>query len=143
MKKLLQIIALCAALVTVSSCFATLALTSTVLSNIVPGEKVTLKGETIQQVGDTNQSALMKTDSDATVCIVYDFGTYKDGKRIRDRFVRAGMYRYNSPSGTELYAPIFIRKKDYKKLWPVAVQLDAQVQSHPGQETNGQPELYI
>lgn len=105
MKNLLKILAICAALITVSSCFTTLALTGVVLSNIVPGEKVTLSGRTSGQIGDSNQCALMTTDSGETVCIVYDFGTYKDGKRIKGRFVRAGMYRYENENGTELYAP--------------------------------------
>ena len=133
MKNLLKILAICAALITVSSCFTTLALTGVVLSNIVPGEKVTLSGRTSGQIGDSNQCALMTTDSGETVCIVYDFGTYKDGKRIKGRFVRAGMYRYENENGTELYAPIFIWKKDFKRLWPLAVQLDARQPESPGQ----------
>ena len=133
MKTLLKILALGAALIAATSCFTTLALTGVVLSNIVPGEKVTLSGRTSGQIGDSNQCALMTTDSGETVCIVYDFGTYKDGKRIKARFVRAGMYRYQNNNGTELYAPIFIRKKDFKRLWPLAVQLDANRSTDPGQ----------
>lgn len=134
MKTAFKILVLLAALVTVSSCFTTLALTGAVLSNIVPGEKVTLSGHTTSQIGDSNQCALMKTDGGDTICIVYDFGTYKDGKRIKDRFVRAGMYQYKNENGTELYAPIFIRKKDYKNLWPLAVQLDAGRAGSSGQQ---------
>lgn len=138
MKTAIKILILCAALVGVSSCFTTLALTGAVLSKIVPGEKVTLSGRTIRQIGESNQCALMQTEGDVTVCIVYDFGTYKDGKRIKDRFVRAGMYKYENENGTELYAPIFIRKKDYNRLWPIAVQLDA-----GKAESSGQSEVYI
>ena len=138
MKTAFKILILFATLAGVSSCFTTLALTGAVLSKIVPGEKVTLTGYTTGQIGDSNQCALMQTDGDATVCIVYDFGTYQDGKRIKDRFVRAGMYKYQNENGTELYAPIFIRKKDYNRLWPLAVQLDA---GKP--ESSGQSEVYI
>ena len=132
MKTLRRILSLCIAVVTLSSCFTTLALTGVVLSNIVPGEKVTLSGHTCGQIADSNQCALLKTDGGETVCIVYDFGTYRDGKRIKDRFVRAGLYRYTSDSGTELYAPIFIRKKDYKRLWPLAAELDVNSQAGTG-----------
>ena len=138
MKTAIKIIILCAALAGVTSCFTTLALTGAVLSKVVPGEKVTLSGQTVRQIGDSNQCALLQTDGDATVCIVYDFGTYKDGKRIKDRFVRAGMYKYQNENGTELYAPIFIRKKDYNRLWLLAVQLDA---GKPA--SSGQSEVYI
>ena len=132
MRKLMKILALCAAVIASSSCLATLALTGVVLGNVVPGEKVTLKGRTTGQIGDSGMCAFLETDSGATVCIVYDFGTYKEGKRIRDRFVRAGLYKYTSDKGTELYAPVFIRKKDFKRLWPLAVQLDAGNQAEAG-----------
>ena len=125
MKALLRLLPCFAVLLSCTSCFTTLALTGVVLSNIVPGEKVTLSGRTISQIGNTNQCALMRTDNGDAVCIVYDFGTYQDGKRIRSRFVRAGLYEYESDSWTKLYAPIFIRKKDFNRLWPLAVELDA------------------
>lgn len=137
-QKYLKIFAFFVVLLVCSSCITTLALTGIALSNMVPGEKVTIKGYTTERIGDSNQCALMETDSGETICIVYDFGTYKDGKRIKDRFVRAGLYRYFTDNGAERYVPIFIRKKDYKRLWPIAVELNV---NQP--DNTRAPEVYI
>ena len=137
-QKYLKIFAFVVVLFVCSSCITTLALTGIALSNMVPGEKVTIKGYTTERIGDSNQCALMETDSGETICIVYDFGTYKDGKRIKDRFVRAGLYRYFTDNGAERYVPIFIRKKDFKRLWPIAVDLNV---NQP--DNKRAPEVYI
>ena len=137
-KIILRAAALLVALMALTSCFTTLALTAVALSNVVPGERVKLSGRTIQAVEPAGQCALLRTDNGSTVCIVYQFSKYKDGKRISDKFIRGGLYQYNAPDGTELYAPIFLRVKDYKKLWPIAVQLDANRQ----QSEDGKPQIY-
>ena len=137
-QKYLKILAFMVVLFVCSSCITTLALTGIALSNIVPGEKVSLNGYTTGQIGDSNQCALMETSSGETICIVYDFGTYKDGMRIKDRFVRAGIYKYVTDNGAERYVPIFIRKKDFKRLWPLAVELNVNQQ-----DNTRPPEVYI
>lgn len=138
MKTLSRILVFCAFAIVCSSCITTLAITGIALSNMVPGEKVTIKGYTTERIGDSNQCALMETDSGETICIVYDFKTYKDGMRIKDRFVRAGIYQYVADNGTERYVPIFIRKKDFKRLWPLAVELNVNQQ-----DQTRAPEVYI
>ena len=113
----LRISALVVALMALTSCFTTLALTAVALGNVVPGERVKLQGRTVQAVDPAGQCALLLTDNGSTVCIVYQFNKYKDGKRISGKFIRGGLYQYSDPDGSQRYAPIFIRVKDYKKLW--------------------------
>ena len=138
MRTLSRILAFCAFAIICSSCITTLAITGIALSNMVPGEKVTIKGYTTGQIEGSSQCALMETDSGETICIVYDFKTYKDGMRIKDRFVRAGIYQYVADNGTERFVPIFIRKKDFKRLWPLAVELNVNQQ-----DQTRAPEVYI
>lgn len=138
MKTLSRILVFCAFAIVCSSCITTLAITGIALSNMVPGEKVTIKGYTCGQIEGSSECALMETDSGETICIVYDFKTYKDGMRIKDRFVRAGIYQYVADNGTERYVPIFIRKKDFKRLWPLAVELNVNQQ-----DQTRAPEVYI
>ena len=137
----LRIVALVSTLFVLTSCFTTLALTAVALSNIAPGEKVKLSGRTIEQIPAVDQAALMRTSNGDTVCIVCDFKDYKDNQRIRGKFVRGGLYQYTGPDGAECYAPIFIRSKDFHKLWWVAVELD--VDSQPPQQEQSQPEVFI
>ncbi len=138
MKHFLRIAALVTTLALSTGCLTTLALTAVVLSNIAPGEKITLSGRTTGAVGEDSQAALLRTDSGDTVCIVYQFDKYRDGTRIKDKFIRGGLYQYTDQDGTERYAPIFIRSKDYKKLWWVASELDI----NRRQQENKQPEIY-
>ncbi len=138
MKMLSRILVSCAFSIICSSCITTLAITGIALSNMVPGEKVTIKGYTTGQIEGSSQCALMETDSGETICIVYDFKNYKDGMRIKDRFVRAGIYQYVADNGTERFVPIFIRKKDFKRLWPLAVELNVNQQ-----DQTRAPEVYI
>lgn len=138
MRTLSRILAFCAFVVIFSSCITTLAITGIALSNMVPGEKVTIKGYTVGQIDGSSRCALMETDSGETICIVYDFKTYKDGMRIKDRFVRAGIYQYVADNGAERFVPIFIRKKDFKRLWPLAVELNVNQQ-----DQTRAPEVYI
>jgi len=120
----LRIVALLSALVLCTGCITTMALTAVVLSNITPGEKVVLKGRVTGSVPEQEKAALMQTGTGDTVCIVYDFKKYKEGQRIKAKFIRGGLYKYTDTQGTERYAPIFIRAKDFKTLWWVAVSLD-------------------
>jgi len=125
-----------AALGCCTACFTTMALTAVVLSNITPGERVELSGRTVAPIASQDCAALMRTDGGEVVCIVCQFKDYKDGQRVKDKFVRGGLYEYTPSDGKPQYLPIFIRVKDYKQLWPVAVDLD--VNSDP---LTDQPEL--
>jgi len=113
-----------------------MALTAVVLSNITPGERVTISGRTLEQVHP--QAALLQTNNGETVCIVCNFGSYKDGMKVKDKFIRGGLYQSSGPDGASQYVPIFIRKKDFKALWWVAADLDVNAKSEPQQ-----PEVYI
>ena len=139
MKTLIKIICAAIVLLACSSCFTTLAVTAVALSNIVPGERVTISGYTVQSVEPHGQAALLKTDGGDVVCIVYGFGKYRDGKRIKDKFIRGGVYQYTDADGSELFAPIFLRVKDYKQLWPVAVKLDVNADSSGSADS---PQIY-
>ena len=136
MRRLFSITALLATLFLCTACFTTMALTAVVLSNITPGEKVTISGRTLEQVNP--QAALLQTDNGETVCIVCAFNNYKDGMKVKSKFIRCGLYQYTSPDGSERYAPIFVRKKDFKTLWPIAADLNVNAKSDPQQA-----EVYI
>lgn len=138
MKRILRLTALLSTLCLGTACLTTMALTAVVLSNIAPGEKISLSGRTVSLVGEDPVAALLQTDSGDTICIVYQFDKYKDGLRIKDKFIRGGLYQYTDPDGTVRYAPIFIRAKDYKKLWWVAAGLDINRQ----QQDAPKPEIY-
>ena len=134
MKRLLcRIAVLLAVLGGGTACFTTMALTAVVLSNITPGERVKLSGHTVEALAPQGKAALMRTDGGDVICIVYQFKDYKNGQRIKDKFVRGGLYEYTAADGKRQYLPIFIRVKDYKHLWPVAVDLDVNRESLPGQ----------
>ena len=68
--------------------------------------------------------ALMVTDKNDVVCIVYDFDEYYDGMTIKGHFHRCGTYEYLFSDGTIHYAPIFVREKDYRKYKIIAEELD-------------------
>jgi hypothetical protein len=70
-------------------------------------------------------SALVVTDKNDVVCIIYDFDDYYDGMTIKGRFRRYGTYEYLFSDRTIHYAPIFIREKDYRKYKIIAEELDA------------------
>lgn len=117
-----------------TACFTTMALTAAVvLSNITPGERVNLSGRTVEALAPQGQAALMRTEGGDIICIVYQFKEYKDGQRVKDKFVRGGLYEYTPSDGKPQYLPIFIRVKDYKQLWPVAVDLDVNSDPLPDQ----------
>ena len=138
MKRILRIAALLGTLCLSTACLTTMALTAVVLSNIAPGERITLSGRTVGAVGEDEVSALLQTDTGDTICIVYQFDKYKDGLRIKDKFIRGGLHQYTDADGIVRYAPIFIRAKDYKKLWWVAARLDVNRQ----QDDKAKPEIY-
>jgi hypothetical protein len=139
MKAFLRPLSLIIVLCLCTACFTTLALTAVVLSNITPGTKVQISGKTIGQIPSQPQAALLETDGGGTICIVYDFVRYKDGKKIKDKFVRGGIYQYEDPDGTEHYVPIYTRAKAYKTLWPIAAELDV----NTVEEEPTRPEVYI
>lgn len=136
MKRFLcRIAVLLAVLGCCTACFTTMAAltAAVVLSNITPGERVNLSGRTVEALAPQGQAALMRTEGGDVVCIVYQFKEYKDNLRIKDKFVRGGLYAYTAADGKQQYVPIFIRVKDYKQLWPVAVDLDVNKESLPDQ----------
>lgn len=138
MKTLLRTVSLIAVLCVCTACFTTLALTAVALSNLTPGEKVTISGVTAGQIPSQPLAAFFEADGGGTICIVYDFVCYKDGQKIKDKFVRGGVYEYKDANGTVRYAPIFIQAKQFKNLWPVAAQLDVN-----SVEESTQPQVYI
>ena len=90
------------------------------------------------QIPSQPLAAFFEADGGGTICIVYDFVRYKDGQKIKDKFVRGGVYEYKDANGTVRYAPIFIQAKQFKNLWPVAAQLDVN-----SVEESTQPQVYI
>lgn len=100
-------------------------------TNSIDRKSVNLSGKTIQRI--SRHSALMVTDLNDVVCIIYDFDDYYDGMRIKGGFRRSGTYEYLFSDGTIHYAPIFIREKDYRKYKIIAEELEASTASSGSQ----------
>ena len=92
-------------------------------TNNINKKSVRLSGKTVQIIN--RHSALVVTDKNDVVCIIFDFDDYYDGMTIKGRFRRYGTYEYLFSDRTIHYAPIFVREKDYRKYKIIAEELDA------------------
>jgi len=70
-------------------------------------------------------AALVVTDKNDVVCVIYDFDDYYDGMKIKGRYHRCGTYEYLFSDGSIHHAPIFVKENDLKKYKIIAEELDA------------------
>lgn len=141
MKSFFRVITCLLVLFSFSSC-----ITSKIVSNAkkqannINKKSVRLTGKTVQMIN--RHGALMVTDNNDIVCIVYDFDEYYDGMKINGRFHRCGTYEYLFSDGTFHYAPVFVREKDYRKFKIIAEELDAtRIESNSKKETEQRTDI--